>query len=162
MQILVEEVRRLRCKGKEDERRNEDGLRIDLRGDFVINGVEGVEEGVAPIDPYSTSILKEGGVSEDEGEGSMTGPTRYRGNLVRSCSRKGSAYFSIASFYHCWYWPLGRVASVPPSSYYWPPVVWDSSRWWTTTTWRCPTFTGRSYTPNVRGVKSRLRPYPTL
>ena len=58
MQYLEKEVCRLRCKGKEDERRNEDGLRIDMRGDVVINGVEGVEEGVAPIDPYSASILK--------------------------------------------------------------------------------------------------------
>ena len=33
---------------------------------FVINGVEGVEEGVAPIDPYSTSILKEEGLIEDD------------------------------------------------------------------------------------------------
>ena len=45
---LEEEVRRLRCKG-----RHEDGSRIDLRGNVVINGVEGVEEGVAPIDPSS-------------------------------------------------------------------------------------------------------------
>ena len=155
-------MHRLRCKGKEDERRNMDGLRIDMRGDVVINGLEVVEEGVSKIDLYSASIFKEGGVSKDDGEGITTGPTRSRGTPTSSCSRKGSAYFSIASFYHCWYWPLGRAASVPPSSYYWPPVVWDSSRWWTTTTWRCPTSTGRSYTSKVRGGKSRLRPYPKL
>ena len=50
MQYLEEEVRRLRYKGEEDKGSHKDGLRIDLRGDVVINGVEGVEEGVAPID----------------------------------------------------------------------------------------------------------------
>ena len=54
MQHLEEEVHRLRCKGKEENRRKEDGFRIYLRGDIVINGVKVVEEGVAPIDPYST------------------------------------------------------------------------------------------------------------
>ena len=53
VQHLEKEVCGLRCKGKEDERRNKDGIRIDLRGDIVINGVEVVEEGVAPIDLYS-------------------------------------------------------------------------------------------------------------
>ena len=53
-------MRRIRCKGKEDEGHHEDGTSIGLRGDIVINGVEGVEEGVAPIDPSSTSILKGG------------------------------------------------------------------------------------------------------
>ena len=52
---LEEEVRRLRCKGEEDKERQEDASRIDLRGDVVINRVEGVEEGVAPIDPSSIS-----------------------------------------------------------------------------------------------------------
>ena len=47
MRDLEEEVRRLRCKGEEDEGRHEDGSRIDPRGDVVTNGVEGVEEGVA-------------------------------------------------------------------------------------------------------------------
>ena len=46
----------LRRKGEEDEGRYEDGPRIDPGGDVVINRVKGVEEGVAPIDPYSTSI----------------------------------------------------------------------------------------------------------
>ena len=53
---MEEEVCRLRCKGEEDNGRHKDGLRIDLRGDVVINGVEGFEEGVAPIEPSSTSI----------------------------------------------------------------------------------------------------------
>ena len=53
---MEEEVRRLRCKGEEDEGRHEDGLRIDPRGDVVINRVEGVEEVVAPIDPSSDSV----------------------------------------------------------------------------------------------------------
>ena len=60
MQDMEEEVIRLRCKGEEDKGSHEDGSRIDLRGDVVINGVEGVEEGVAPIDPSSTSISKGG------------------------------------------------------------------------------------------------------
>ena len=38
---MKEEVRRLRCKGKEEEKRNEDGFRIDLRVDVVINRVKG-------------------------------------------------------------------------------------------------------------------------
>ena len=52
---MEDEVHRLRCKVKEDEGCHEDGSRIDPRGDVVINGIEGVEEGVAPIDPSSTS-----------------------------------------------------------------------------------------------------------
>ena len=36
--------------------------RIDLRGDVVLNGVERVEEGVAPIDLSSISISKGGGL----------------------------------------------------------------------------------------------------
>ena len=51
-------MRRLRCKGEEDEGRHEDGPRIDPRGDVVVNMLEGVKEGVAPIDPFSTSISK--------------------------------------------------------------------------------------------------------
>ena len=57
---LEEEVRRLRFKGEEDKGHHEDGSRIDLRGDVVINWVEGVEEGVAPIDLSSTLISKRG------------------------------------------------------------------------------------------------------
>ena len=52
---------------------------IRPRGDVVINRFEVVEELVAPIDLYLTSILKGGDVSEDDGEGSMNGPTRYCG-----------------------------------------------------------------------------------
>ena len=62
MKDLEEEMQRLRFKGEEGEGRHEDGSRIDHRSDFVINAVEGVEEGVAPIDPYSTSISKGGDV----------------------------------------------------------------------------------------------------
>ena len=58
---LKEEVCMLRCKGKNYGGRQEDGSRIDPRGDVVINGVAVVEEVVAPIDPYSTSISKGGG-----------------------------------------------------------------------------------------------------
>ena len=61
MRDLEEEVRRIRCKGKEDEGRHKDGSRIDPRDDVVINGVEEVEEGVASIDSPSTSISKGGG-----------------------------------------------------------------------------------------------------
>ena len=39
-----EEVRRLKCKGGEDEGHHEDGPRINPRGDVVTNGVEGVNE----------------------------------------------------------------------------------------------------------------------
>ena len=53
---------------------------IDRRVDVVINRFGVVEEGVAPIDPYLTSVFKSGGVSEDEGEGSMNGLIRYCGN----------------------------------------------------------------------------------
>ena len=149
MQYLEEEVRRLRCKGEEDEGRNENGSRIDLRGDVVINGVEGAEEGLEPIDMYSTLVLKGGGVSEDDGEGSTTRPTRSCGTSTSSCSHKGLMFWDSASFYNCWSWPLGRAALGPTSSYSWPPVVWDASQWWTTTTWRCTTSTGRSYTQRI-------------
>ena len=57
---MEEEVRMIRYKGKEYKGRHGHGPRIDLRGDVVINGVKGVEEGVAPIDPSSTSISKGG------------------------------------------------------------------------------------------------------
>ena len=50
---------RRRHEGEEEEEGQEDQSRIDQRGDVVINGVEGVEEGVAPIDP--SSIKKGGG-----------------------------------------------------------------------------------------------------
>ena len=43
MQDLEEEVRRIRCKVKEDRGSHEDGSRIDTRGDVFINGVEEVE-----------------------------------------------------------------------------------------------------------------------
>ena len=61
MQDLEEEVRRLRCKGEEDEGCHEDGSRIDARGKVVIYEVEGFEEGVALIDPSLTLIPKERG-----------------------------------------------------------------------------------------------------
>ena len=48
-------MRRLRFKVKEDEDSHK-VLSIDPRGDVVINGSKGFEEGLAPIDPYSTSI----------------------------------------------------------------------------------------------------------
>ena len=57
---------------------------IGLRGEIFINEVEGFEEGVAPIDPYLISILKGGGVSEDSGEGGMTGLTRSCGTPTSS------------------------------------------------------------------------------
>ena len=82
---MEKEVCRLRCKGKEDERRNKDGIRIDLRGDIVINGVEGVEEGVAPIDLYLNSILEEGGVSGYDVEGITTRPTISHVTPASSC-----------------------------------------------------------------------------
>ena len=47
-------------KGEEEEGRHKDGSRIDPIGDIVINGVEGVEEGVAKIDPSLTSISNGG------------------------------------------------------------------------------------------------------
>ena len=137
MRDLEEEVLSIRCKGVEDKGRLEDGLRIDPRGDFAINGVEGVEEGVAPIDMSLASISKGGGgVSEDAGEGSMTGPTRSCSTLSRSCYRVGSSYWTSASFYHRRSWPLGRAAYIPPSSYSWPPAAWDASWWCTKTAWR--------------------------
>ena len=92
MRDLEEEVCRLRCKGKEDKGRHEDGLRFDLRGDAVINGVGVVEEGVAPIDPSPTLISKGGGLSEDAGEGITTRLTRYRGTPTSSCFWTGLAY----------------------------------------------------------------------
>ena len=67
MRDLEEEVCMVRCKGEEEEGRHEYGSRIDPRSDVVINGVEGVDEGVEPIDLSLTSILKGGGVSEDAG-----------------------------------------------------------------------------------------------
>ena len=60
VQDLEEEVRRLRCKVEEDKGCHKDGSRIYPRGDVFINRVEGVEEGVASIDPYSTPISKGG------------------------------------------------------------------------------------------------------
>ena len=52
---------RLRCKVEADEGRHKDGRRINPRGGVVVNRVKGVEEVVATIDPYPTSILKGGG-----------------------------------------------------------------------------------------------------
>ena len=75
---------RLRCKGEEEEGRHKDGRRINPRGGAVVNRVKGVEEVVATIDPYLTSILKGGGLSEDAGEGSAAGPTRFCSTPVRS------------------------------------------------------------------------------
>ena len=43
VQGLEEEVNRLRRKGKVDKGNHEDGSRIDMRGEVVINGVKGVE-----------------------------------------------------------------------------------------------------------------------
>ena len=43
MQDLKGEVRRLRCKGKEDKGHHKNGSRIDPIGDVVINGVKGFE-----------------------------------------------------------------------------------------------------------------------
>ena len=91
-------------KGKEDEGRHKDWSRIYPWGDVVINRVKWVEEGVAPIDPYSTSISKGVCVSEYDGEGSVTGTTRSCGTPASSCSQTGSAYWDSASFYHCWSW----------------------------------------------------------
>ena len=51
-------MRKLRCKGKEDEGRHKYGSRINLRGDVIINRAEGVEEVVAPINPSLDSISK--------------------------------------------------------------------------------------------------------
>ena len=59
---LEEEVHRIRCKHEEDKGSHKYGPRIDMRCDVVIKRVEGVEEGVAPIDPSSTSISKGGGL----------------------------------------------------------------------------------------------------
>ena len=84
MQDLGKEVRRIRCNGKKDEGRHRDGSRIYPIGNIVINGVKGFEEVVAPIDTSSTSISKGGGVSEDDREGSATGPTRSRGTPASS------------------------------------------------------------------------------
>ena len=52
MQYLEEEVHWLRCKGEEDKGCNEDGSRIDMRGDVLIIGVKGAEEGLSPIDMF--------------------------------------------------------------------------------------------------------------
>ena len=59
-QNLEKEVRRLRCEGKQDEGRHEDGSRIDPRGDIVVNRVEGADEGVAPIDPVFELRFRKG------------------------------------------------------------------------------------------------------
>ena len=102
---MVEEVHRLRCKGKEEYGRHKDGSRIDPRGDVLINEVEGVEEGVAPIDRYcGLQFRKGGGVSEDAREEIMTGRTRSRGTPAISCFWTDLAYWASASFYHRWSW----------------------------------------------------------
>ena len=49
---MDEEVHRLMCKGEEYKERHKDVSKIYPRGDVIINRVEGVEEVVAPIDPY--------------------------------------------------------------------------------------------------------------
>ena len=126
-----------------------------MRGNVVISGVEGVEEGVEPIDPSSTSISKGGSLIEDSGEGSTTALARSRGTPASSFSRTGSAYWVSAILYYRRSWSSGRAALGPPSSYYWPPVAWDAPRWWNTTTWRCPTSTGRSYTPRGGGEQEK-------
>ena len=123
VRYLEEEVHRLRCKGKEDEGRHNDGLRIDPRGDVVIHGVGGVDEGVAPTDLSSNSILKEGGVSEDAGEERETGPTSARSTPASSCSRTDLAFCARASFYYRQPWSLGQAELGPPSSYYCPPAA---------------------------------------
>ena len=51
MRDLEEEVRKIRCKGEEDEGCHKDGSSIDPRGNVVINGFKGFVEGLAPIDP---------------------------------------------------------------------------------------------------------------
>ena len=117
MRDLEEEMHRLRWKGEEDKGRHEDGPRIYLRGDVVINGVKGVYEGVAPIDPSSTSISKGGGLSEDAGEGSTTGLAISCGTPSSSCSLTGSAYWASAIFYHCQSWSSERAELDPPSTY---------------------------------------------
>ena len=43
VQDMEEEICRLRCKGKDEKGRHEDGSSIYLRGEVVINGVERVE-----------------------------------------------------------------------------------------------------------------------
>ena len=107
MQDLEEEVRRFWCRGEEDKSIHEDVWRIDPRGGIVVNGAEVVEEGVSPIDPSSTLILKRGGVSEYAIEGSATGPTRSRSTPASSCCWTGLEYWSSASFYHFWYCLFG-------------------------------------------------------
>ena len=57
---MEEEVRSIRCKGEEEKGRHTDGSRIDTRCYVLTNGVEGVEEGIASIDPSLTSISKGG------------------------------------------------------------------------------------------------------
>ena len=47
---MEELARRFRRKGKTKNGCHENGSRIDPRGNIVINRVEGVEEGVVPID----------------------------------------------------------------------------------------------------------------
>ena len=100
MQDLEEEVHSLSCKGEDNKGRHEDGSRIDLRDDVAINGVEGVEEGVASIHPSSTSISKGGDLSEDSVEGSTTELIISCGTSASSCSQTGLAYWDSASFYH--------------------------------------------------------------
>ena len=80
---------RIRCKGKEDKGFHEYGSRIDPIVDVVINGFEGFEEVLSPIDLSLTSISKRGGVSEDVREGRATRPTRYLGNTTSSCYQTG-------------------------------------------------------------------------
>ena len=96
-----------RCKGKKEKESHKYRSRIHPRGDIGINRVEGVEQGVVPIDPSLASISKGGGVSEDAGDGSMNGLTRYLSTLVISCSWMGLAYWGSANFYHRWYWSSG-------------------------------------------------------
>ena len=56
MRDMEEEVHRLRYKGEEEKGCHKDMSRIDPRADVFVNRVEGVEEGVAPIDPSLDSI----------------------------------------------------------------------------------------------------------
>ena len=75
---------RLRCKSGEDKGSHEDGSRVDRKDEVIINGAEVVEDGVAPIDPSSTSIFKVGDLSEDSGEGSTTALTGSCGTPTSS------------------------------------------------------------------------------
>ena len=92
-------ARRIGCEGEEDEGRHEDGSRTDPRGDVVVNGVEGAEEGgVAPIDPvFEFDFERRGGLIEDSGEGSTTGTDQDIAVIAPgSRSRTGSAYRASA------------------------------------------------------------------